>query len=108
MAENNSEEPMNIYYDKIKNVTSIFNENEEIFSNFTTNLERIQWICQVPKLNELDEKCLPIQRQYPGKTDSIAAFHKEQGNAAFKVKKWSEALNDYSASYISVPDENGK
>lgn len=96
------------YYDNVKRCIVNFESEVEKFGKLNSNLERIRWINQLTELNALDEKFLPVQQQYPGKAETIASAGKEQGNEAFKAKKWSEALKYYSASYISIPSQNGK
>lgn len=96
-----------IYYKNIKHSIKNFGKEVEKFGAFHTNLERITWICQLVELNELDQKWLPVLEQFTGKAMCIADSCKDQGNEAFKARKWSEALKLYSASYISVPCNKG-
>lgn len=98
---------ISVYYENAKDRIANFESVVQKFGNLGSNLERMTWINQLPLLNELDEKWLSVQQQYPGKAECVAISCKEQGNEAFKAKKWSEALRLYSASYISTPPENG-
>lgn len=64
--------------------------------------ERVAYVDQLSWVRAGDAG-LQVQREYAGKNATIAGELKERATAAFKQKKWLEAMLLYSRSYLALP-----
>lgn len=95
------------YYFNLKNCFKNFDEEIENIKLCKNDLERVKFLKNLKIVQEQEEK-LPIQREFKGKSNTIAAEFKEKGNLAFKSKQWLEAMVLYTKSYIALPEDKGK
>lgn len=69
--------------------------------------ERVAYVEQLPWVRAGDAN-LVVNQEFAGKNASLAAEIKERATAAFKGKKWLEAMMLYTRSYVALPSENGE
>lgn len=69
--------------------------------------ERVAYVDQLSWVRAGDAG-LQVQREYAGKNATIAGELKERATAAFKQKKWLEAMLLYSRSYLALPCDKGE
>lgn len=69
--------------------------------------ERVAYVDQLAWVRAGDVG-LQVQREYAGKSAQIASELKERATAAFKQKKWLEAMLLYSRSYVALPSDKGE
>lgn len=69
--------------------------------------ERVAYVDQLSWVRDGDAG-LQVQREYAGKNATVAAEFKERATAAFKQKKWLEAMLLYSRSYLALPSDKGE
>lgn len=69
--------------------------------------ERVAYVDQLSWVRAGDAG-LQVQREYAGKNATIAGELKERATAAFKQKKWLEAMLLYSRSYLALPSDKGE
>lgn len=69
--------------------------------------ERVAYVDQLSWVRDGDAG-LQVQREYAGKNGTVAAEFKERATAAFKQKKWLEAMLLYSRSYLALPSDKGE
>lgn len=65
-----------------------------------TDYDRVKYLNSLPFMKSSD---LKIELDFNGKSLEIATKMKESGNAAFKAKKWLDAMILYSQSFIALP-----
>ncbi|KAH8415808.1 hypothetical protein KR222_001194 [Zaprionus bogoriensis] len=61
-------------------------------------VDQLAWVCG-------GDAGLQVQREFAGKSATIAAELKERATGAFKQKKWLEAMLLYSRSYVALPSD---
>jgi len=64
-------------------------------------VEKLPWV-------QAGDANLVVNQEFAGKNASLAAEIKERATAAFKAKKWLEAMMLYTRSYVALPSENGE
>lgn len=69
--------------------------------------ERVAYVEKLPWVQAGDAN-LVVNQEFAGKNASLAAEIKERATAAFKAKKWLEAMMLYTRSYVVLPSENGE
>ncbi|KAH8280291.1 hypothetical protein KR018_001592 [Drosophila ironensis] len=67
--------------------------------------ERVAYVDQLPWVQAGDAN-LAVNQEFPGKSAALAAEIKERATAAFKAKKWLEAMVLYTRCYLALPSEN--
>ncbi|BFG06135.1 SET and MYND domain-containing protein 4 [Drosophila madeirensis] len=67
--------------------------------------ERVAYVDQLPWVQSGDANLL-LRPEFDSKRAPLAAEIKERATAAFKAKKWLEAMVLYTRSYMSLPSEN--
>lgn len=65
-----------------------------------TDYERVSYLASLPFMKASD---LKLELEFNGKSEEIASKLKESGNAAFKAKKWLDAMILYSQSLVALP-----
>lgn len=69
--------------------------------------ERVAYVDQLNWVRSGDAG-LQVQREFKGKSATVSAELKERATAAFKQKKWLEAMLLYSRSYVALPSDKSK
>ncbi|XP_033155180.1 SET and MYND domain-containing protein 4 [Drosophila mauritiana] len=67
--------------------------------------ERVAYVEKLPWVQAGDAN-LVVNQEFGGKNAFLAAEIKERATAAFKAKKWLEAMVLYTRSYVALPSEN--
>ncbi|KAH8299554.1 hypothetical protein KR044_002756 [Drosophila immigrans] len=93
------------YYLKLREVGAASCESDIAkLSGCGNDDERVAYVDQLSWVRSGDAGLL-VEREFKGKSATIAAELKERATAAFKQKKWLEAMLLYSRSYVSLPSD---
>jgi len=96
------------YYLKLKDQAGTNCESDIAkLSSCKSDEERVAYVEKLPWVQAGDAN-LVVNQEFAGKNASLAAEIKERATAAFKAKKWLEAMMLYTRSYVALPSENGE